>query len=143
MNRYVKAMNKKSNVPQILTLKTWENIQSKLPKLAKNLTFVCECDDKGNKIEEVVDGRPFEEEELKNNKELEEKEKADAEAEEERIRLEEEAGLKNDETINTENNGESKEQPQENESLSGGETAEQTGAEQHEEGGGGSEEQPQ
>ncbi len=50
---HVKVINKKSGVPQLLTLKTYNNIQSKMPKLAANLEFLYECDEDGKKLEEV------------------------------------------------------------------------------------------
>lgn len=44
---YVKVINRKSGMPQILTKSNWENINLRNPKLAKDLEFMHDCNEDG------------------------------------------------------------------------------------------------
>lgn len=69
---HVKLINKESSLTQVIPIKTWQDIQSNKPNQSKNLEFLFQCDDEGNKMEEDFDG---ENEKYSDNQTEEEKNK--------------------------------------------------------------------
>lgn len=51
---HVKLVNKKSGMPQIVTKQTYANIKAEMPKLAKQLEYMHDCDENGNKEQDII-----------------------------------------------------------------------------------------
>lgn len=49
--KFVKLFNSKSGTEQIVPLSTYERLSQESPKTMKNIQFICNCDEDGNKIE--------------------------------------------------------------------------------------------
>lgn len=73
---HVKVVNKKSGVPQIITKQTYNNIKAEMPRLAKDLEFMHECNEVGERSEEVAEAPIADQEKIK---EITDKLKADVE----------------------------------------------------------------
>jgi len=58
MTTHVKCINIKSGVPQIILKKTWDMINTENPKLAMDLEYMHQCDEFGNKPEELKPKKP-------------------------------------------------------------------------------------